>query len=286
MGKKYKYQPAVSATRMAAISALVLPESATDQIQQIALEKIQPNPFQPRTTYPEAELESLTASIREHGILQPLIGRTEENGTITLIAGHRRWKAASKAGKTEVPVYIRSDIRDETLRLLAVIENIHREDLHTIDKARGLAEIAKQYRTQADAADALGMKRTALVQWIRVLELGDAVLELCSQIPNLSLNALLRMLPLSEGKRLSEAKRILALSQREKEPTQPNTAKPKKYPQAKSFLVKHPEKKFSFQIHIRPRSRKHTLTAEDYRVALLQALESLDQENVNALTLD
>src|ERR1700736_3653633 len=108
-----------------------------EKIQQVSLASITPSPLQPRKEFAHDALQELVNSIRQHGIIQPLIVRPS-NGRHELIAGERRWRAAQEAGLTEVPVIIRSATDLEVLEL-SLIENLQREDLNPIKKAQGYA---------------------------------------------------------------------------------------------------------------------------------------------------
>ena len=124
-----------------------------DSIFWIEIEKIEPNPFQPRREFGEAALKDLASSIREHGVLQPVLVTKREIETPTgldvryqLIAGERRWRAAKIAGVSQIPAVIRRGLPDDRIRLeLALIENIQREDLNAVDRARAFARLVEEF---------------------------------------------------------------------------------------------------------------------------------------------
>ena len=118
------------------------PSNAAGLIQ-LAVEKIVPNPFQPRTRFSELELDELSDSIRQHGVMQPVVVRQTVRG-YELIAGERRWRASQRAGITEIPAIIR-DLDDQQVAALALIENIQREQLTAIEQARALARMRDQF---------------------------------------------------------------------------------------------------------------------------------------------
>jgi ParB family chromosome partitioning protein len=135
---------------------------------------LDPNPFQPRQGMEPADLESLKASIVEHGVLQPIVVRRKED-RFQIIAGERRFRAAQGAGLAEVPVVIREATDDEMLEL-ALVENLQREDLDPIEKATSFkAYLDKTHRTQESASIRLGVDRSTLANVIRLLELPQEI---------------------------------------------------------------------------------------------------------------
>ncbi len=142
---------------------------------QIPVDTVVRNPRQPRQSLREDELEELTASIRAHGVIQPLIVSPAVGGTYTLIAGERRWLAARRAGLTTVPVVIRV-ASDQQLLELALIENVQRADLNPIEEAEAFHHLAKEFGMSHDAiASRVGKSRVAVTNTIRLLESGPAV---------------------------------------------------------------------------------------------------------------
>lgn len=151
-----------------------------DQIQQIAVAKILANPFQPRKTFDEVAIEELAASIREHGIIQPIIVR--KNGKkYEIVAGERRYRAAKTAGLTEVPVIVK-DFDEQQMMEVAILENLQREDLTPIEEAEAYNSlIVKLNFTQEDLAQRLGKSRPHIANLIRLLQLPDDVRELVNE---------------------------------------------------------------------------------------------------------
>jgi ParB family chromosome partitioning protein len=142
---------------------------------QIPIDAIVRNPRQPRQNLREAELDDLAASIREHGIIQPLIVSPAGSGTYTLIAGERRWQAARRAGLKAVPVVVRV-ASDQQLLELALIENVQRADLNAIEEAEAFQHLAKEFGLSHEAIAArVGKSRVAVTNTIRLLEAGQAV---------------------------------------------------------------------------------------------------------------
>ncbi len=135
---------------------------------------IQPNRFQPRQQFPEAELEELSQSIKEQGILQPLLVR-EENDGFQLIAGERRLRAAKKAGLTQVPVIIKQ-ISDSKLLELSIVENIQRADLNPIEESEAYHRLITEFNlTQDEAATRVGKSRSAVANFLRLRQLPESI---------------------------------------------------------------------------------------------------------------
>jgi len=140
-------------------------------ILEIAPDNIEPNPNQPRTIFNEQEIEQLARSIKEHGILQPLLVSEQKQGTYQLIAGERRWRAAKIANLEKVPVIIRETNPQEILEL-ALIENIQRADLSALEEAAAYRKLANDFLlTQQEIADRVGKSRTTITNTLRLLEL-------------------------------------------------------------------------------------------------------------------
>ncbi len=149
-------------------------------IQKVPIAKIRANPQQPRTAFSERELSELAESVKAVGILQPLIVRPEGDG-YQLIAGERRLRAAKLAGLDTVPVIERMASDDELLTL-ALVENLQREDLNPIEKAKGFKELIERHNlTQEVAAKRLGKDRSTMANFIRLLDLPEAVQQIVSR---------------------------------------------------------------------------------------------------------
>lgn len=138
------------------------------------IERIQPNRFQPRQQFPAAELDELCQSIKEQGILQPILVR-EENDGFQLIAGERRLRAAKKAGLTQVPVMIRR-ISESKLLELSIVENIQRANLNPIEESEAYHRLISEFHlTQDEAAVRVGKSRSAIANFLRLRQLPDAI---------------------------------------------------------------------------------------------------------------
>ena len=149
----------------------------TAGVREIAIELIRPGAFQPRRHFDEAELEALAQSVREKGVLQPLLVRPidGEAAAFELIAGERRWRAAQRAGLHQVPVLVRTLSDIEALEI-ALIENLQREDLTAIEEAEAYRRLTDEFgRTQAALAEAVGKSRSHIANTLRLLALPEIV---------------------------------------------------------------------------------------------------------------
>ncbi|MEM6373648.1 MAG: ParB/RepB/Spo0J family partition protein [Pseudomonadota bacterium] len=142
--------------------------------QRVPIERIHPNPDQPRKRFDEAPLDDLVASIKQKGVLQPLIVRPSGDG-YEIVAGERRWRAAQQAQLHELPVVVR-DFTDVEVLEVAIIENIQRADLNPIEEAAGYRQLMDRFRhTQGELAASLGKSRSHIANLLRLLTLPDAV---------------------------------------------------------------------------------------------------------------
>jgi ParB family chromosome partitioning protein len=149
-----------------------------DDLRRIPVDMIAPNPRQPRTGFDDDALQALGASIKERGVLQPVLVRPVAGGTYELIAGERRWRAARLAGLDEVPALVRD--RDDAQALeVALIENMAREDLNPVDEARACAALVEELGlTREDVGRRVGRSRVSVSNLIRLLDLPDEALSL------------------------------------------------------------------------------------------------------------
>ena len=141
-------------------------------LRMVPLDQVRPNPEQPRVRFSAAELENLAGSISEHGVITPLLVRRGEGGGYVLIAGERRLRAAGLAGRDEVPVWIREEVGDREQLLLALVENIQREDLDPMEMASAYQRLIDDFRmTQDQVARRVGKDRTTVANSVRLLKL-------------------------------------------------------------------------------------------------------------------
>ena len=145
-----------------------------ERVQSVPIDRIIPTPLQPRTVFRDDNLQELVDSIRQHGIIQPLICRP--NGEqFELIAGERRWRASQRVGLTEVPIIVRA-ASDQDVLELALIENLQREDLNPIEEATAFARLAKDFGLkQEDIAQKVGKSRASVANSMRLLDLDTQV---------------------------------------------------------------------------------------------------------------
>ncbi len=162
--------------------AIVDEGAANERLIQLSLDLIDANPHQPREKMDPLQLQELAASIKASGILQPIIVRPEAGGRFQLVAGHRRTEAARQAGLTTIPAIVRVDSTDELQAEWALIENIHREDLNAIERARAFRSFIDTFNlTHAKAAERLGLDRATVSNFLRLLELNPGVQDLVSR---------------------------------------------------------------------------------------------------------
>lgn len=188
-------------------------------ITQVAVDLIQRNPRQPREKFDLEELENLAASIREHGVIQPIIVSPGKNGIYVLIAGERRLQASRKAGLKTVPVVIRH-ASDQQLLELALIENVQRADLNAIEEAEAYQHLSKEFKMSHDAIAArVGKSRVAVTNTIRLLDVSAAVKQALvdGQISEGHARAMLRLSSASAQEELLKKVVTLDLSVRQTE---------------------------------------------------------------------
>lgn len=147
-------------------------------VTNVPLHRVEPNPMQPRKEFDEEALQALADSITEHGLIQPLTVRETANGYYQIVAGERRWRAARRAGLTEIPVLI-IEADDRKVMELALVENLQREDLNPMEEATGYQTLMDEYGlTQAETAQRVGKSRPAVANALRLLSLSDELAEL------------------------------------------------------------------------------------------------------------
>jgi ParB family chromosome partitioning protein len=143
--------------------------------RKVAIDLVVRNPKNPRKHFAEEDLQDLASSIRQHGIVQPVVVRTIADGKLEIIAGERRWRAAQLAGLNEIPVLVR-DVDDRTALELAIVENVQRADLNPLEEALGYDQlIAEHGYTQNDLGEIIGKSRSHVANSLRLLKLPDLV---------------------------------------------------------------------------------------------------------------
>lgn len=185
----------------------VAPEN---RIWHVAIEKLSPGSFQPRKTFSKESLQELAQSIKENGILQPITARRISSGKLEIIAGERRWRASQLAGLAEVPVILRNFNDKEALEL-AIVENIQREDLNSVEEAEGFQRLITEFKlSQQQVADKVGKDRATVANAVRLLALPAGVLDMIA-LKTLSVGHAKVLLSLNDAKKqTSLAKRVVA----------------------------------------------------------------------------
>ncbi len=144
-------------------------------VKKLKINEIEPNKEQARKLFDEEAIEDLATSIKEYGVIQPIIVSKKEK-YYEIIAGERRWRASKKAGLTEIPAIVRND-DDQRNKEISLIENIQREDLNPIEKARGIKQLMDEYNlTQQKVAEKLGKSRSSIANTVRILNLDERVI--------------------------------------------------------------------------------------------------------------
>ena len=149
----------------------------SEQLQTISIDRLRPGKYQPRTRMDAESLAELALSIREQGIMQPILVRPVEGGRFEIVAGERRWRAAQQAGLREIPALVKN-VPDQSALAVALIENIQREDLNPLEEARGLQRLIDEFGLTHDtAAKAVGRSRSAVSNLLRLNSLAPPVQE-------------------------------------------------------------------------------------------------------------
>ena len=149
--------------------------------RQVPIEHVSRNPRNPRRSFDPTDLEDLSKSIRQHGIVQPVMVRHAANDRFEIIAGERRWRAAQMAGLVEIPVIVR-DVDDRTALEIAIVENVQRADLNALEEAQGYEQLIAQYGyTQNDLGEVIGKSRSHVANSLRLLKLPDEVRTMLSE---------------------------------------------------------------------------------------------------------
>jgi ParB family chromosome partitioning protein len=181
--------------------------SGPSGLLQLAIEKIVPNPFQPRIRFSELELDELSDSIRQHGVMQPVVVRQTVRG-YELIAGERRWRASQRAGLAVIPALVR-DLDDQQVAALALIENIQREQLTAIEQARALARMRDQFSMDQTAlATMISSSRSNVANLLRLLNLSQGVQSMLEE-GRLEMGHARALLPLPENMQVKTAEDVL-----------------------------------------------------------------------------
>lgn len=190
----------------------------TQGLAEIAIEDLVPGQFQPRKKMFRNTLEELSSSIKQQGILQPLVVRRQATGRFEIVVGERRWRAAQMAGLKNVPAIIK-DLSNDDAAKIALIENLQREDLNAMDQARGLLRLQREFNLSQEAlGEAVGKSRTSVANLLRLLNLISEVQELLES-GKLEMGHARAILGLPEERQLAAALEVVdkSLSVRETE---------------------------------------------------------------------
>jgi len=183
-------------------------DSTARDFEYLPLQRIEPKQDQPRTVFEEDRINELAESIREHGVLSPLLVRSVEGGYYQIIAGERRWRAAREAGLSQVPARI-VIADDKTALQLAMVENLQREDLSPIEEARGYKALMEEFdMTQEEVAQSVSKSRPSVANSLRLLSLPDELIELVLR-KKLSAGSARALLSLKSEERMLDAARII-----------------------------------------------------------------------------
>jgi ParB family chromosome partitioning protein len=164
-----RVQPTVAATPTPS------PEHEGGKPREISVELIDRNPFQTRSTFDDAQLGELAASITANGVVQPVLVRPQANGRFQLIAGERRWRASMQAGKKTIPAILRQ-VSDEQAMEITIVENLQRADLNPMEQARAFERLSREFHmTQEQMATRTGKDRTSVANFLRLLKLPGTV---------------------------------------------------------------------------------------------------------------
>lgn len=185
----------------------LLPQTPVSPYRLLELEQIRPNQLQPRVRFDDEKLDELAASIREKGLLQPIVVRPVEDG-YELIAGERRWRACQRAGLDRVPALVKDASDPESLQL-ALIENVQRDDLSPIEEAQAYRLMVEQFGlTQEAVASSVGRSRTSVTNTLRLLQLPKAIQAMVIN-GELAMGHARAILPLPVGKLIALAREIV-----------------------------------------------------------------------------
>jgi ParB family transcriptional regulator, chromosome partitioning protein len=195
----------------------------------VPIENITRNPRNPRRHFDDAELQDLASSIRQHGIVQPIVTRTLAEGQYEIIAGERRWRASQLAGLIEVPVIVRN-VDDRTALEIAIVENVQRSDLNPLEEALGYEQlIAEHGYTQNDLGDIIGKSRSHVANSLRLLKLPSPVRDMLSS-GTLSAGHARALIPTSDPTALAKAVIAKGMSVRDAERLAQNDIKAQTMP--------------------------------------------------------
>lgn len=252
------------------------------QIVEIDVNLLDPNPYQPRLSHDEKAIIELAESIKEHGLIQPIVVRKKES-RYEIVAGERRWRAALKAGLPRIPAVIK-DLGDEECALIALVENIQRENLNPLEEAVAYKNIQEKFKlTQEEIADKLGLSRSTVANTLRILNLPEPVKDLIrnnklarghavaiSGLPTEELQLKAAEITAKNGLSVRETEKLVNLLKGKA------TKKPGKKAARKETVLGEIEKRLSLfsGLKVKIKLKKHGIEAV-FKAASLEELEKL-----------
>ena len=260
-------------------------EEGMIQSRELLIDEISPNRFQPRKYFDDEKLEELVTSIRDNGILQPVVVQKVVNG-YELVMGERRWRASKKAGLKKIPAVIR-EVRDAQALELAIIENIHRQDLNPIEEAEAYARLADDFAlTQEMIAKKVGKSRTAVANILRLLKLPRSIKEdlISGKLSMCHARALLGLENVGQAQAVckeifKEDLTVLQTESRVNRLKQPAPTKPASPAAKKNIFIKDLEKelerKLGTKVEISPKKTGGKLVVTYYSDDDLERIQSL-----------
>ncbi|NLX63912.1 MAG: ParB/RepB/Spo0J family partition protein [Clostridiaceae bacterium] len=223
----------------ALISSANALEDARNSVMELKINQIEPSSEQPRKVFDQEKLEALAESIKNHGVVQPIIVRSEGN-CYKIVAGERRWRAAKLAGLKTIPVIIK-DITSREVMEIALIENLQREDLNPIEEAEAYKKLIEEYSiTQEEVAKIVGKSRAAIANSVRLLTLTDEIKEMLSD-GRLTSGHARTLVAIPDPERQNQLAKIIVernLSVRESEKLAASENKPKKKTEKRKAITK------------------------------------------------
>ena len=255
------------------LDALFLDNSVTAEgTTELPIAELQPDRAQPRKVFDEDALSELANSIRQHGVLQPILVRPIQDGSYRIVAGERRWRAARLAGLTAVPVTIR-DMSDEDAMSIALVENLQREDLNPVEEAEGYRHLAQATGwTQEQIAKQVGRSRPAVANALRLLSLPDEVLALLRD-GNITTGHAKAILAIADDDtRIAVAKQVadtgMTVREAEKLAQKPAKQEKLKLPRPKDSVASEVElalqNALGVEVHVKYAAGKGTLSVDFY----------------------
>jgi ParB family chromosome partitioning protein len=243
----------------------------------IPLELIDPNPEQPRTTM--GDIEELTASIREKGVLEPILVRAQGDNRFEIISGERRYRAATAAGLEEIPA-IELDADDKEVLEIALIENIQRKDLTPFEESEGFYVLQQKFGyTHERLAQVIGKSRTSITETLQLNEIPDRIREMCRQAGITSKSVLIQIARAGDESEMEEMVARIAAGEMSREEARRQTAKRATAPKAgrpKNYTFEIKDKALPF--HLNMKFKKANVERTEIIDALRQILKRLESE--------